>query len=128
MQFQYGTTAKHQLILREFVGIAGDQQVSVKHQLEFNEGRKLDNNFNLHVDESRVLIAFSVSGGGLYFGRSVVQRLVKVLSTETFDLLHTIDIGLLHKVQIDSWSWYSNGIFMTTNNNNSFKYVFYYSL
>ena len=76
MQFQYGTTAKHQLILREFVGIAGDQQVSVKHQLEFNEGRKLDYNyFNLHVDQSRVLIALAVSGGGP-FGISVAQRLV----------------------------------------------------
>ena len=94
MQFQYGKAAKHQLTLKEFDGIAGDQQVSVKHQLEFNEGHHfldfnlfnqiLDDNFNLHVDESRVLVAFAVKGlicsasHQDFVSICIAQRLVKV--------------------------------------------------
>ena len=110
--------------MREF-GNGDDEKVTVKHQLVLNyENLDYSDHFNLHVDDSRVLIEF-----GVIKNHRVTNRFVNVLLTEGFDRLQAIEIGshCEYEVPLDSWTWYSNGIFMAMKRNtagyiNGFKY------
>lgn len=102
---------KYQLTLREF-GNADEDQVTVKHHLVL-DNENLCHSFNLHVDESRVLIEFSVVTPESDEHPEFINRFVHVLSTNSFDRLRTIDIGEFKVPSYDAWSWYANGVFIT---------------
>ena len=100
--------------------------MTVKHQLVLGEG--IDGipsyDFSLHVDESRVLIQF---GEVTECPRRVrVRNVVQVFSTETFNLLHTIDIGQFKVDKPWNSSWCSNGIFMVNGGGGDLKYNYFF--
>ncbi len=77
------TDTRYLLTLREFV--QGEAAAVVKHQLLLDESVVTVR--NLYVDSLYVVLAYFIEES------SLMKLKVNVYSTETFDLIHTIEMG-----------------------------------